>query len=116
MREVYTERYGALLTGARRWLDGRLDVRPVDAGLQTVGYLLDGRSAPDIVTAAAARGVEVVALGRYATSPLVRDGLQLGFAAVPPAEIVRGIQGLAQVLEPRHAPPARRVRRPRRPD
>jgi hypothetical protein len=40
-----------------------------------------------------------VPLQRYARSPLRRDGVQLGFAAVPPVEITRGLQVLARVLE-----------------
>jgi GntR family transcriptional regulator/MocR family aminotransferase len=97
MREVYAERHAALVEGARRWLDGRLQVRPVNAGLQTVGLLAHDVNSVDVVRHAAAHDVEVVSLQRYARSPLERDGLQLGFAAVPPAEIARGLQVLARL-------------------
>jgi GntR family transcriptional regulator/MocR family aminotransferase len=98
MREVYAERHAALVSGARRWLEGQLEVRPVSAGLQTVGLLPRGANSVEIVRQASARDVEVVSLQRYARSPLERDGLQLGFAAVPPAEIARGLQVLARLV------------------
>jgi GntR family transcriptional regulator/MocR family aminotransferase len=99
MRQVYAERLSALLDGARRHLAGLLDVSAVEAGLQTSGWLgrgLDGESA---ARAAAARGVEVTPLGRYARRRLAREGLQLGFAAVDAAEIGRGVRELAAALE-----------------
>jgi GntR family transcriptional regulator/MocR family aminotransferase len=99
MRDVYAERHGTLLDGARRWLDGGLEVRAVNAGLQTVGLLASGRDGAQVATHAADCDVEVVPLQRYARSPLRRDGVQLGFAAVPPVEITRGLQVLARVLE-----------------
>jgi GntR family transcriptional regulator/MocR family aminotransferase len=107
MRDVYAERHGALVEGARRWLDGRLDVRPVNAGLQTVGLFTGPADGVEVATRLAEQDVEVVPLARYARLPLARDGLQIGFAAVPPAEIARGLQVLARVLEHASRRPAR---------
>ena len=70
----------------------------MSAGLQTVGLLPSGVNSVEIARQAAARDVEVVSLQRYARSRLDRDGLQLGFAAVPPAEIERGLQVLARLV------------------
>jgi GntR family transcriptional regulator/MocR family aminotransferase len=106
MRDVYAERHQALVDGSRRWLGGQLEVRAVNAGLQTVGLLAAELDGIDVAHRAAAHDVEVVPLARHARSPLDRDGLQIGFAAVPPAEIARGLQMLARVLG----------RRPRRRD
>jgi len=47
---------------------------------------------------AARRGVEVVPLSRYASGRSRREGLILGFAAVDPKEIRRGVHELEQVL------------------
>ena len=99
MRDEYGERHDALLAGATRWLAGRLDVAPVEAGLQTVGYPLAGTPVRDLIAAAATRDVEIVALSRFARSPIRRDGALLGFAAVPTAEIARGLQGLAKAFD-----------------
>ena len=105
MRDVYAERHAALIDSARRWLKGRLDVRAVNAGLQTVGWLPRGYDGVDVAKRAAEHDVEVVPLARHARSPLQRDGVQMGFAAVPPDEIARGVQVLAGVLDGR--PPRR---------
>ena len=101
MRDVYAERHAALIEGARRWLEGRLDVRAVNAGLQTVGMLARGHDGTSVAKRAAEQGVEVVPLARHARSPLEQDGVQMGFAAVPPEEIARGVQVLARLLDGR---------------
>jgi len=97
-RDVYAARLGALVEGSARWLAGRLEVTRVEVGLQTVGYLTGGATGEAVVRAAAERDVEVRALGRYARTRPVRDGLQLGFAAADEAEIGRGLRELARVL------------------
>jgi GntR family transcriptional regulator / MocR family aminotransferase len=99
MREVYAERLSVLLESARETLAGLLDISGVEAGLQTAGWLgagLDGKSA---ARAAAARGVEVTPLSDYAQAGGLPEGLQLGFAAVDPREIRRGVKDLAAALE-----------------
>jgi GntR family transcriptional regulator/MocR family aminotransferase len=105
MREVYAERLGVLLEGTRRRLEGVLDITAVEAGLQTAALLAPGLDAEAVARAAAQREVVVVPLSRYARSRLERDGLQLGFAAIDPPEIRRGVDELASVLDSR---PARR--------
>jgi hypothetical protein len=52
-----------------------------------------------IAEAAGERGVDVVPLGRCALTPLDVAGLVLGFAAVEPRAIRRGIDVLASVIE-----------------
>lgn len=101
MREVYAERLSVLVDSARESLGGLLEVSPIAAGLQTVGWLADGISAPAAARAAAERDVAVAALGEYATrttQPL--NALHLGFAAFDPHEIRRGVRDLALALEP----------------
>jgi GntR family transcriptional regulator/MocR family aminotransferase len=99
MRSVYAERLSVLLQGAREKLAGWLDISGVEAGLQTVGWLQQGISEESATRAAAARNVEVVPLSRYQRGRGAREGLQLGFAAVEPSEIRRGVQELARALE-----------------
>jgi GntR family transcriptional regulator/MocR family aminotransferase len=100
MREVYAERLAVLQESARRELAGLVEITGIEAGLQTTGWLGDGIGGDAAVAAAAARGVDVASLGRYARRPLAREGLQLGFAAVGPAEIRRGVRDLAAALAP----------------
>jgi GntR family transcriptional regulator/MocR family aminotransferase len=99
MREVYAERRGVLLECARERLMGLLDIAGVEAGLQTAAYLPPGVPGEAVVTAAAARNVELLALSRYCRGRVEREGLKLGFAAVAPVEIRRGVRELASVLE-----------------
>jgi DNA-binding transcriptional MocR family regulator len=49
--------------------------------------------------AAAKQGVEVTPLSRYSHGGMVREGLQLGFAAMDAKEIRRGVRELAIALE-----------------
>jgi len=99
MREVYAERLSVLLESARERLAGLLEISSVEAGLQTTGWLCGGKDGEGVARAAAGRGVEVVPLSRYTRGRLAREGLQLGFAALHPEEIRRGVRELAIALE-----------------
>ncbi len=98
MRELYAERLAVLLEGAREKLSGVLEISSVEAGLQTVGWLKNGMTAEEAAARAEERNVEVVPLERYAAGHARKDGLVLGFAAVNPRELRRGIDQLAQAL------------------
>src|SRR5882762_3220960 len=47
MRQVYSERLGILLKGAREKLDGLVEISNVEAGLQTIGWLPERKIAED---------------------------------------------------------------------
>jgi GntR family transcriptional regulator/MocR family aminotransferase len=98
MRELYAERLAVLLDGARERLTASLEISNVEAGLQTVGWLKKGLHSERVAAAAERRGIEVIPLSRYAYGRAKRDGLILGFAAVEPRELRRGIEQLAKVL------------------
>jgi len=99
MREVYAERLSVLMECAQRNLAGLLEISGVEAGLQTAGWLRSGLDGESVAAAAATRGVEVTPLSLYSQGAFARDGLQLGFAAVDPKEIRRGVRELAITLE-----------------
>jgi GntR family transcriptional regulator/MocR family aminotransferase len=99
MREVYAERLSTLLESARRKFAGLLELSDVEAGLQTVGWLQRGIDSKAAQRAAGLRKVEVTPLRVYSRMPMAREGLQLGFAAVSPQEIKRGVHQLAVALE-----------------
>ncbi len=99
MREVYAERLGVLLEAVRERLAGALEISEVEAGLQTAAWLRGDIDAPSVQRRAAERGLHVTALSAFARRPLERDGLQLGFAAVSPAELRRGVRELANVID-----------------
>ncbi len=98
MREVYAERLSVLLETARSQLAGLLDISPIEAGLQTAAWLGSGLDATAVAAAAARRHVEVTPLSRYARGVSARGGLHLGFAAVDPPELRRGVHELGVVL------------------
>jgi GntR family transcriptional regulator/MocR family aminotransferase len=99
MRELYAERLSVLLDCAREKLLGLLEISTVEAGLQTVGWLKGRITAERAAAAAAGRDVEVVPLNRYAAGRAPKNGLVLGFAAVAPKELRRGVEQLAIALE-----------------
>jgi len=98
MRELYAERLNVLLESAGEKLGHALEISGVEAGLQTVGWLRRGLRAERIADVAATGNVEVMPLSRYASGRSRREGLILGFAAVEPKEIRRGVEELAQIL------------------
>jgi GntR family transcriptional regulator/MocR family aminotransferase len=98
MREVYAERLGVLLRAARDRLSDVLDISVVEAGLQTSAWFRRKTDGSAAVAAAATRGLDVMALSRYSSRPLARDGLLLGFAAIDANEIRRGVKELAAAL------------------
>jgi GntR family transcriptional regulator / MocR family aminotransferase len=99
MREVYAERLSVLLESGRQRLAGLLDISPVEAGLQTIGWVRCGIDATSASKAAIERGVEVTPLSRFSRGHVAQDALQLGFAAVDAREIRRGARELAIALE-----------------
>ena len=99
MRELYAERLTVLLEGAREKLSSVLDISTVEAGLQTVGWLKNGMTAERAAVRAADHQVDVVPLNRYAAGRARKNGLVLGFAAVNPRELRRGIDQLAVALQ-----------------
>lgn len=99
MRQVYADRLEVLLEEARARLGGLLEISPIQAGLQTAGWLRGGKDGEAAARAAAARGLEVTPLARYSRSGRARAALHLGFAALDGPEIRRGVRELAVALE-----------------
>jgi GntR family transcriptional regulator / MocR family aminotransferase len=98
MRELYAERLNVLLESASERLGDALQISGVEAGLQTVGWLKRGLRAEKVADLAAVKNVEVVPLSRYASGRSRREGLILGFAAVDPKELRRGVEELGKVV------------------
>ena len=98
MREVYAERLNVLLKAARERLEGVVEISNVEAGLQTIGWLRGKSRAEEVARAAADRNVEVVPLSRYAFGRARGNGIVLGFAAVEPKELLRGVEELAALM------------------
>jgi GntR family transcriptional regulator/MocR family aminotransferase len=104
MREVYAERLGVLLQAASKELHGVIEISNVEAGLQTIGCLHEGFSADKLVEGAAKREVELKSLSRYYSREKPMNGIVLGFAAVEPKELRRGVEELAGLLQSKRSP------------
>ena len=102
MRELYAGRLAALLDGGRGHLKGLLEISNIQAGLYTVGFLKNGMTSREAETAAAAHGVEAVALDRYTLKRPDPQGVLLGFSAFDEATIREGLVRLAAALSRRN--------------
>jgi len=99
MRDLYANRLAALQHEAMRYLAGLLDVSPIQAGLNTAGFLRNGMESRQAEAVAANHGVEAPGLDRFTLGRRQVQGLLLGFAAFDEREIRRGIVTLAGALE-----------------
>jgi GntR family transcriptional regulator/MocR family aminotransferase len=102
MRRLYAARQAALVAAAQCHLADFLTVAPDDAGLHLVGWLMprvaDRLGDRGAAEAAAQAGIAVSPLCEYFAGTPDRQGLLLGYAAVPEDEIERGAERLAEAL------------------
>lgn len=98
MRALYAERQAALVEAARRDLAGWMEVAPAESGMHLLGRLPPGANDQAVARAAREQGVRVLALSRQYRGAPAQKGLLLGYAAVPPAEIIEGVRCLGQAL------------------
>jgi len=80
-------------------MGGLLKISDVRAGLYTVGFLKNGMSSRQAEKAAAANGVEVIALDRYTLRQPDPKAVLMGFAAFDEKAIRKGLIQLASALE-----------------
>jgi len=98
MRKVYSDRLQLLADEVQKHLGGALELSPVEAGMQTVGWLRTAQSADEIAALALEENVDVIPLSRYCYKRQVPPGFQIGFGAVDGKSIARGVQILAQMI------------------
>lgn len=98
MREVYSENLAVLMKSVKTEWGNHLVVRQTDTGLQTVGWLAHGLTDTVVAQAAASHGVELYPLSKSAMRWKETNGVAIGFGAVRPAELHRGVRALAPVL------------------
>ena len=99
MRALYAERQAALVDAARAIVGGAVALEPAEAGMHLVGWLGEGRDDLAVAARAAAQGLEVPALRRYAAETTLRGGLLLGYTALDAAQIRAGLQRLAAAIQ-----------------
>lgn len=99
MHRLYEARQDAFLKAAKTYLDGYLEVKPGEAGMQLVALYRDGKHRPDIEKYAVQQGINVRCLSNYYLGTPRRPGLFLGYAAVPERQMASGIRSLRKALE-----------------
>ena len=79
---------------------GKSGNSPREGASQDSGHATSIREASgvDAMFVDAERGLEMIPLSRFSLRQMPREGVQLGFAAVDPGEIRRGVRELSEVL------------------
>lgn len=100
MRATYAERAEMMSSLARELAGGALEIAPIESGFQTIARITTRMTAQELSERAAASGVEVVPVARYAAADPAPYAqlVVLGFAAVGPREMRRGFECVARVL------------------
>lgn len=102
MRKRYKDRQDALLAAAQARLGGAFEIEPAEAGMHLVARMTPALTARmDDRTArrrAAEAGINVSALSSFYAEGFGRQGLLLGYAAVPEAEMPAAVARLAGAL------------------
>jgi len=100
--KAYASRQAAIIAEVDSLLGDTLRVVPSVAGLHLCLVPIDGGdgafAASRIVADAAASGVAVQDLARFAAGPVAREGLLLGFGAIAPADVPDGLRLLARAI------------------
>jgi GntR family transcriptional regulator/MocR family aminotransferase len=112
-RRIYRARQELALAASSQHLSGLLHVPPDSGGLHLVGFSTPelARRMDDFTASrrAAAVGITVPPLSKYWIGSSGRQGLMLGYAAMPEAAIEPAIERLAAALTRRAASPANRA-------
>ena len=98
MRKVYGERREALLGALEHHLGDRARPLPAVAGLHLSATLAPDLEASDLARRAAALGVGVAPLTRYAGGSDAPNGLAFGYGMIPTGKIDEAIARLSQAL------------------
>lgn len=99
MRTLYASRQAMLVEVATQQLGDVLEITSDEAGLHLVGRLPESLDDRKVARALDMRGVVAPPLSFYATEPLARGGLVLGYGAVDEEAICTGIGHIAEVLD-----------------
>ena len=101
MRKLYGARRSALLDALARHGAGRLEAIPSDAGLHLSAWLHGGARDHVVVERAAAAGITLPPLSRFAPEPQAPDapnGLAFGFGLIAESQIDGAIRRLVRLL------------------
>lgn len=100
MRSLYHDRQSLLVRLLRAALGSSIEIASTEAGLNLVIWLPPRMDDRDVAAAAAAAGVDVIAIStlRIQRDRSSRPGLLLGFGGVRDADLADGVSALARVI------------------
>lgn len=95
MRVVYAERRAALLEGLRSL---PLEIFSAEAGIHCLGWLPEDMDELALIQKAAAQGIDLTPLSKYAIEPMPRKGLLMSYGGYSVPDIRIWTQKLAEVM------------------
>lgn len=99
MRKLYDQKRMALLEALQREVGTLLELGPTDAGMHICGYLPDNISDVQVAKAAEKRGIELLPLSEFYPGEQRRNGIILGYTAIPLEQIAEGVKLLRGAIE-----------------
>jgi GntR family transcriptional regulator/MocR family aminotransferase len=99
MRLLYHERRDALVAACARFLPDAAVLGPATSGMNVALHLPDRQVDTAVAARAAAAGLRVQPLSRYASGSQPRNGLLLGYTALTTRQITSGAARLARVID-----------------
>lgn len=98
MRALYRARRDVLVEAAERHLGSLMHFPSVHAGLRATGHFLEQRDDRKLSANAARAGIDAPPLSRYYVGEKAGSGLVLGYAALTPDVIRKGVRVLAKAM------------------
>lgn len=100
MRRLYEERQEILISEAKRYLAGKLEIKKSISGMHVIGWLNEGVKDTMAAEKAAGLGIKTSAVSSYSLTKWEKPGgLVLGYTAIGEKQIIKGIRQLARVME-----------------
>jgi GntR family transcriptional regulator/MocR family aminotransferase len=98
MRRLYNQRRLAIIELLQTELSDFITLGPSDTGMHICGYLPDDIADHAVAQSAAQRGIEVLPLSDFYIGEEKRNGIILGYTAIPEEYVASGITLLKQAI------------------
>jgi GntR family transcriptional regulator / MocR family aminotransferase len=96
-QKLYLERQLILRESLSKHLP-ELELHGFEAGMHLAAWLPKGLNDREISKTASQHGLEVMPISTYSQTHLARGGMFLGYAAISPQEIQKGVKMLSQII------------------
>ncbi len=99
MRKLYDRKRKLLLEALHQEVGDTLQLGPVDAGMHICGYLPEDLPDIEVASVAQEQGIELLPLSEFYIGAKPRNGLILGYTAIPMQYIPDGVRRLKKAIE-----------------